>query len=265
MGTLGLQAAWAGAVSDDCFGHEITEKSRSARLDMRFIQRVSLPPLIAMVYQSDPPRYLFLGSGTADLAFEEAGLPDGWKAACELAHFGSISLVRDPLAARLEAIAADLKRRGVRISYDPNYRDVMGDEFPLQFRRMAELADIIKISDEDLACVYPDCSVDSALLEIRRLAPEALILFTRGTKGVALHTPDGSFQQPAYQLDAVADTVGAGDACIGAFISSLLLEPESSHEHHLRFAAATAAAACTQTGPYAPQRREVDRILRRHG
>jgi fructokinase len=259
-GTLGISTAWAGAVSDDFFGEEIVTKSRSANLDERFLQKVSKPPLIAMVHQTTPPRYFFLGDNSADLAFDEKKLPADWENACEIAHFGCISLVRQPLGEKLVGIARNLKRRGTRISYDPNYRNIMGPDFCLQFEEMARLADIIKLSDEDLEQIYPNIPSKVSLQRVRDISPQADILFTRGASGLALITPADTLEQPAFSV-TVIDTVGAGDACIGGFISSLLLDPKKNPAHHLRFAAATAAAACTHTGAYAPTRAQVEALM----
>ncbi|HKY93640.1 MAG TPA: PfkB family carbohydrate kinase, partial [Nevskiaceae bacterium] len=187
--TLGVPTAWAGAVSDDLFGHDLVAKSEAAGLDPRFRQVVARPPLIAVVHRTDPPQYFFLGTGTADLAFDDTRLPAGWQDACEVAHFGCISLVRQPLGMRLEAIAADLKRRGVAISFDPNVRNLMGPDYPALFERMARLADVIKVSDEDLAHIYPDAPPDASLARVRTFAPAATILLTRGARGITLMTP----------------------------------------------------------------------------
>jgi len=254
--TLGLPTGFGGAVSQDLFGQEIVERSRAAQLDMRFLQVVARPPLIAMVHQAHPPQYFFLGEGTADLAFDSSALPSGWQDACEIAHFGCISLVRQPLGARLFELAAELKARGTRISYDPNYRNLMGPDYPQFFEKMMALTDIVKISDEDLLQIYPERSAEESLALVRRLAPAALILYTRGSAGMTLYTADGSLSQDAFKV-SVADTVGAGDASIGGFIASLLGAPEASLQTHLRFAAATAAAVCTRTGAHAPSHAEV--------
>lgn len=259
-GTLNIATAWAGAVSDDFFGEEILQKSRTANLDLRFLQKVSKPPLIAMVHETSPPRYFFLGNDSADLAFDEKSLPAGWEDNCEIAHFGCISLVRQPLGEKLVGIARDLKRRGTRISYDPNYRNLMGPDFYLQFEQMAQLADIIKLSDEDLAQIYPSLPSGTALQRVREISPQSNILFTRGASGLALLTPTDTIEQPAFTV-TVADTVGAGDACIGGFISSLLAEPSKDWSYHLRFAAATAAAACAHRGAHAPTRVQVEALV----
>lgn len=262
--TLGLPTGFGGAVSDDLFGQEIVARSRSAGLDMRFLQVVARPPLIAMVHQAHPPQYFFLGEGTADLAFDSALLPSGWQDACEIAHFGCISLVRQPLGERLFGIARDLKARGARISYDPNYRNLMGPDYPAFFERMLALSDIVKISDEDLAQIYPGRSPEASLAHVRELAPQSMLLYTRGSAGMTLYRHDGTLTQDACKV-AVADTVGAGDASIGGFIASLLGTPDAPLQQHLRFAAATAAAVCTRTGAHAPSHAEVAALLDQAG
>ncbi|WP_428310279.1 carbohydrate kinase family protein [Hydrocarboniphaga sp.] len=258
--TLGVASAWGGAVSDDLFGRDIIALSRDAGLDLRFAQVVAKPPLIAMVHQTHPPQYFFLGSDTADLAFDESRLPAGWDAHCEFAHFGCISLVRQPLGARLLAMAERLKARGVRISFDPNYRNLMGADYPALFERLATIADIIKISDEDMGQIYPQLAADAALAHVRALAPDAMLLYTRGADGLTLYRHEQIIEQGAFKVE-VADTVGAGDSCIGGFIASLLSAPQASHAEHLRFAAATAAVVCAHAGAYSPSRGEVELLL----
>ncbi len=258
--TLGVMTGWGGAVSDDFFGQEIIEKSRIAGLDLRFAQTVPKAPLIAMVHQAHPPKYFFLGNDSADLAFDVSQLPAGWQDRCELAHFGCISLVRQPLGEQLCQIAVDLKQRGVKISYDPNYRNLMGPDFPATFERMAALSDILKISDEDLMQIYPQAQPAVALAHVRSIAPAAVVLYTRGAQGITLYSASTTIEQAAFKVE-VADTVGAGDASIGGFLASLLQQPERDLAFHLRQAAATAAAACMQKGAHAPSPAEVAALL----
>ncbi|MCY0388480.1 carbohydrate kinase [Robbsia sp. Bb-Pol-6] len=259
--TLGVPTGWGGAVSRDVFGQEIVDKSRAAGLDMRFLQVVDKPPLIAMVHQTSPPDYFFLGTDTADLAFDARALPAGWETQCEIAHFGCISLVREPLAGQLVALARRLRQAGTRISFDANYRNLMGPDYPAFFESMVANADIVKVSDEDLARIYPDRTSAAVLEDVRRRAAHALLLFTRGADGMTLFTGDAVLEQAALRVN-VADTVGAGDACIGGFLTSLLQRPAGPLAEHLHFAAATAAAACTRVGAYAPTRDDVLTLAR---
>ena len=259
--TLGVPTGWGGSVGNDLFGDALLRRSAEAGLDLRFAQQVAQPPLLAIVHALDPPRYFFVGS--ADQGFDATLLPGGWREACEYVHFGCISLVRQPLAARLLALAEELHARGVRISFDPNCRNLMGADYPPLFERLAAIADVVKLSDEDLRHIYPQSPLEQALAGLRaRMAPGAKLLYTRGVQGMHLYVDGAEFVQPALDV-AVRDTVGAGDACVGGFLASLMQRPQAGWPTHLRHAAAVAAAACTRAGAHAPGRAEVEALLAR--
>ncbi len=275
---LGIHTGWAGAISNDPFGQEIVTLSDRANLDARYRQVVDKPPLVAMVHRTNPPEYAFLGNDAADLAFDETRLPQGWEAACTLAHFGCISLVRQPLGTRLAGIARRLRDGGTRISFDANYRNLMGPDYPAFFEDMVAHSDIVKVSDEDLSQIYPhrdpQASLDAVLAMLQAAPPPRgaerstpaqsdagrMLLYTRGADGMTLYAGSQRIVQNAITV-AVSDTVGAGDACIGGLLASLLLHPSERLDVHVRFAAATAACACTQTGAHAPTLTEVDALL----
>ncbi|NKF22989.1 carbohydrate kinase family protein [Solimonas marina] len=258
--TLGMPSAWAGAVGDDPFGRDILELTETAGLDMRFAQRVAKPPLLAIVHETHPPQYFFVGNDAADLAFDEARLPKGWESHCRAAHFGCISLVREPLGSRLERIAQTLSARGTLISFDPNHRNLMGPDYRVQFERLAAYADVIKISDEDAAGIYPELAPADVIARLRQQRPDASLLYTRGSDGLSLYRRGEHFEQRAFAVK-VADTVGAGDACLGAFVCSLLSSPDADPATHLRYAAATAALVCTRSGAYAPSDAQVRQLM----
>jgi fructokinase len=254
---LGVPAAFAGAVSRDVFGDEIRRQSAAAGLDLRFLQHVARSPLLACVPSTAPPRYFFIGDDSADLAFDPGALPPGWLAAAEVVHFGSISLARDPLASRLVAIAERCRAAGRHVTFDPNHRTAMGPAYRPTLEHMVRLAHTVQCSDEDLAGLFPGDAVADALRQLRGWNPEAVVLLTRGAAGVELHAPAGVLRQPAFRV-SVADTVGAGDACMGGWVASRLLRPRASSAEHLAWAAATAAASCRRPGAYAPTRAEVE-------
>lgn len=258
---LGLRTAWCGAVSDDLFGQQIIDQSQSSGLDTRFIQVVDRPPLLAVVPQANPPSYFFIGENSADLAFDETQLPEGWEANCRVAHFGCISLVREPLGSRLVGIAQRLKQRGVKISFDPNYRNLMGPDFPQLFEKMAALADIVKVSGEDLEGIYRGVDPAESLLKVHALAPNADLLYTRGAAGLTLFSEGRAAMQPGFNIE-LRDSVGAGDACLGGLLAVQHLFPAADIESQARFAAATAAVACAHVGAYAPTPEEVEALLR---
>jgi fructokinase len=260
---LGIPTGYAGAVSRDLFGDEHLRLSREAGLDLRFTQQVDRPPFLAMVVSKHPPRYFFIGEDSADLNYDLAALPAGWLEAAEVIHFGCISLVREPHASRLVALAERAHAAGKRVCFDPNYRALMDDpRYPATLARMARLADFIKVSDEDLSGLFPGAGEAAALGRLRELAPRAAILLTRGAAGMRLLLPDREVDQPAFTVP-VRDTVGAGDASMAAWMASLLASPAAPPEAHVRFAAATAAVVCAHDGAHAPTREEVEELLAR--
>jgi fructokinase len=248
---LGIASAFAGAVSRDVFGAELAAANAAAGLDARFLQQVDRPPLLAVVHERHPPRYFFIGTDSADLHFDPARLPDGWEDAAAWVHFGGISLARAPLADTLVTLARDLKRRGVKISYDPNYRALMDEGYDATLRAMVALADVVKVSDEDLHGLFRHDDTDAAFAALRAMHPDATFLFTRGGDGAHLIRPDGAWQAAAPRVDVV-DTVGAGDASIGALLYSLMTWPERAGGNHLRFAVAAGTAACRVAGAQPP-------------
>jgi fructokinase len=251
MAKLGAASAFAGAVSRDVFGEQLWQASLDAGLDARFVQRVDKSPLLAIVHRLDPPSYFFVGDDSADLHFDAALLPHGWRAGCRWAHFGGISLARQPLAAELVALAEALKSDGVRISYDPNFRAIMDERYDATLRRMTALADVIKVSEEDLTGLLRVDDPDAAFATLRAWNPQACYLYTKGAAGASLHTVDGDWNVAAPHIVPV-DTVGAGDASIAALAFSLLHAPERDGLAHLRFAVAAGAAACLAAGATPP-------------
>lgn len=248
MSTLGQLSAFAGAISQDPFGAEIWRASQDAHLDMRFIQQLPRPPLLAVVHEVEPPRYFFIGHDSADLYFRPEGLPAGWTRAVRWAHFGSLGLVREPLAGRLLALAQGLKSEGRLISYDPNFRaPPMDSRYDDTLEQMCRLADVIKVSDEDLRGLFRVPDHRSGLAQIAAWNPGAWLLLTRGGAGATLYhgVEEATGRPPAVD---VVDTVGAGDTALAGLLDSLMRDAGAPAAQHLRWALAAGAAACTVAG-----------------
>lgn len=249
---LGVPSAFAGAVGEDHFGDEIRHASEAAGLDLRFLQHVPQPTLMAVVYRKDPPAYRFLGENSADLHFDPAHLPGGWLGAARWLHLGGISLNRPPLTDTLMRVMEAAHAAGVKISFDPNARIThRHPAYPAVFRAVTRRASLIKLSDEDLHFFYPDQSEEDALRALRGLNARAPIVVTRGAAGASLYQSAGRVNLPAVPV-RVADTVGAGDALCAGMLVSATTRPDALWTEHLRLGLRAAAAACTHAGAYAP-------------
>jgi fructokinase len=127
-------------------------------------------------------------------------------------------------------------------------------------RKMAALADLIKVSDEDLHMLFRGIDEQEALAQVRAMNPQATVLVTRGSSEATLHVGEQHYCAKPPKVD-VADTVGAGDASIGGLLYSLMSRP-GDWPDHLRFALAAGAAACRFSGAHSPSLEEVEDLLK---
>ncbi|MFB0833650.1 carbohydrate kinase family protein [Arthrobacter halodurans] len=137
-------------------------------------------------------------------------------------HAGSIASFLAPGAAGVKSV---LRRcAGVStVTYDPNIRpELLGSHYEARdiFEDLIPLTDVVKLSDEDAAWLYPRMSLEEAARHIRGLGAD-LVVITRGSNGSFLLTADTDISVPAVE-SVVADTIGAGDAYMAALILGLL-------------------------------------------
>ena len=257
VSALGVSSAFAGAIGHDNFGEDLWAASQASGLDLRFLQRVSQPTLMAVVYSAAPPAYRFLGENSADLHFDAARLPEGWTGQARWLHLGGISLARQPLAGSLLNLMDAAQSAGVKISFDPNARISPRDPaYRPIFERVLRAADLIKLSDEDLRFFFPNHDEAAAMRTLRGLNSQAPIVITRGGDGASLYHAAGRVDLSAPKVQ-VADTVGAGDALCAGLLVSASRNPEQIWPTHLAFALKVASAACSRAGAFAPSRADV--------
>lgn len=165
-------------------------------------------------------------TGAATYVFDlEWDVPDTYPQRDEppvVAHTGSISSMLAPGA---EAVERELRRLRPTstISFDPNARpSIVGpasDNLPI-VERLVALADVVKVSDEDLAWLYPGEAPQDVAVRWAGSGP-ALVVVTMGGEGAFAATEGGqTLTVPAPKVQ-VADTVGAGDSFMGGLIDGL--------------------------------------------
>jgi fructokinase len=195
-------------------------------------------------------------------------------------HVGSLGVVLAPGDEQVRRLVEAVSRRGdVAISYDPNVRASVTPDArrsAVIAERMAALAHVVKMSDEDLAFLFPGTTPEQ--LATRLLGPEAgvtqLLVVTQGPCGAVVATRNFSFSVAAIPI-AVVDTVGAGDAFMAALLAGLadvsLLSTEALAEcatsdgdvlHRIiDQALAAAALTCARPGADPPTAQELRRFL----
>jgi fructokinase len=128
------------------------------------------------------------------------------------------------------------------------------------------MADIVKLSDEDLDWFGESGSHDEIAARWLQLGPN-LVVITRGSKGAVGYTARGQVEVPAAPV-RVADTVGAGDTFNAGILGGLrdagLLSKASIQELSdkalrsvLEFAIEAAAITVSRPGANPPWRHEL--------
>ncbi len=136
-------------------------------------------------------------------------------------HTGSIAAFLPPGG---DAVFELVRRAqgGLTVSYDPNARPaLMGDAGQARARveRFVAAADVVKVSDEDLAWLLPGADPAAVAADWLELGP-AVVVVTRGGDGATGLCADGRVDVPAPPVDVV-DTVGAGDAFTAGLLDAL--------------------------------------------
>ena len=268
---LGVDAALLAGLSTDYLGRRLLQVLQDEGVRQDYLLDFAAPTTLAMVAvgANGSPQYSFRGEGCADRQLQPQHLPALGPEVRGL-HIGSFSLVVQPIADTLLALVRRESGRRL-ISLDPNVRLNPQPDIDLWRARIAtlvELADLIKVSDEDLHLLYPDqdpAQVIEGWLQHRC----QLVFLTRGGEGASVFSQaHGSWSTPAREVK-IADTVGAGDTFQAALITWLTEQQLDSVEgvkqlgreqidRMLKFAVQAAALTCSKTGPDLPYRRQLD-------
>ena len=209
--------------------------------------------------------YEFLIDGTATFDFNSSWLPDPYRYQPQVLHIGTLVTVIEPGASALYDWAMQVAELAP-IVFDPNIRPSVQpdrDLYEAAVEKWAALSAVIKVSDDDLAWLFPGQSIDD--VANRWINDGVFLVFvTRGANGLVGYTADGQVEVPGVKVDVV-DTVGAGDT-VGAIVVEAMLAHGLVElrgdllRSVLTRAAAAAAITCSRKGAQPPYKHELPMI-----
>lgn len=269
LGRLGEETGFASGISNDMFGEQLIKALRESGVDPSFCIRSDHPTTLAFVKLTDGhATYSFFDENSAGRMVSENDLPEVPETV-EAMHFGAISLIPEPCGTAYEALMRKNRAKTV-ISLDPNIRPSFINDAEAhrdRIKRMIAMADIVKVSDEDIDWIT-DGGDRKEAIDQWLADTTSLVLLTKGAEGVTAFTASGEFHQPAENVDVV-DTVGAGDTfnagLLAGLRSALILSKPALKQADpamiqpaLALASKVAAHVVGQAGANPPWRKELE-------
>ncbi len=240
LGRLGIPTGMLTGLSTDMFGIQLAAALKASHVDTSRAVVSNRPTTLAFVQlNGGQATYNFVDEGSAGRMLTPVDMPTLTTDVSAL-YLGGISLASEPSA---DAYIALLKAEGAQrpVMIDPNIRPGLVDNIPAYRSRLEGaigLADLVKVSDEDLEWLVPGpSSLKSKATALLELGPDAVIL-TRGAEGATGYLKSGAEVQIPAVRAKVIDTVGAGDTFNAGVLAHLFDAGEADQDdgirHHAR-------------------------------
>jgi fructokinase len=277
LGNHDVSVGFLGPISRDDYGQMLSQQLVAAGVDTSLVRWSDAPTPRAVVHKQHDGRneYTFELARTSLIDLTPSDLPvlphEAWAV-----YVGTLALAIDPPATAYEALV-DREAGRRQIIIDPNVRpEIFGDvaSYRDRFERLARLAHLVKLSDDDAAWIYPGLRLEEVVELILGFGPR-IVAVTRGERG-AVAASAAAFVDVAGIPANVIDTVGAGDSFGAAMVAALVDDgafgPRATRtaddvvlNRAVTYAVAASAITCTRAGAVPPSRAEIDAQLRALG
>ena len=263
---LGRPVAFLGRLSTDRFGRELQAMLERDGVALDAVVTTDEPTTLALAELDDAgaARYRFYERGTSAPGLQKAEALAALPAGVEVLHVGTLGIHLEPVADAIEALVERLAGEAL-VAIDPNVRPgVLADPagFRARLARLLDRADLVKLSEDDLAWLAPGAAPEDGVRSLLGAARAGVL--TRGPDGALVVTRTDAIEIAAPRVDVV-DTIGAGDAFGGGLVAWWQLRGHRRDELDdldalagaVRFACQVAALTCARAGASPPSLAEV--------
>lgn len=226
----GVGTMYLNPLSRDRFGRQLAAMLAQDGVHLAVPEAVLQVTSLAVVNVNEQghPDYAFYREGVADRATSADALTQACRQLenLSLVCTGALALSPDDADTYLPWLAAQ-RQAGRTVVIDANLRPSVMPNLEKYRRHVLtalQYADVIKASDEDLACLdLPGADALAQAQQLLQRSRASVLALTLGPKGAALLTRHGQlFQAHEAEPVAVVDTVGAGDCFLAGLVTAML-------------------------------------------
>jgi fructokinase len=275
-GRLGAPVALLARLGTGPLASALRRHAELSGVDPRGFVTATEPVSLAVVGlgPDGSPDYGFHVQGAADWQWTDEELAAALPPTTAVLHVGSISSWTPPGSEAIARLAERLAGAAL-VSVDPNLRPMLAggpvgaalgndpEGVRTRLDRLIAVADLVKVSAEDLAWLEPDTAdLDAAARRWADRGP-ALVLLTDGGAPLRIARPGRPLLHREPPRVTVVDTVGAGDSLAAGLFAGLLTRgvitraalealPDDDLLALVDDAALVAALTCTRVGADPP-------------
>lgn len=253
LAKLGFSVSWISRLGSDEFGYNIRDFIRGHGVDVsRVLFDEKAPTGVFFVEKNanDETRSLYYRTGSAASRMHASDLDMDFICSHQIIHLTGITpILSDSCRVMTTALITEARKRGLKITFDPNLRLRMApvETFRQILQPILKMVDIFLPSDNELLLLMDTKDLEDAILRAGDFGLNHVVI-KRGDKGSLLVKDGTQCQEPAFPVKKLVSSMAAGDAFDAGYLAAELKGFEGSKA--LKLANCLGAMATLAWGPY---------------
>lgn len=226
LARLNVESMFLGKVGNDVLGRFLIETLGNYGVDTTAVSttdEVRTGAVFVTLAANGERSFDFYINPSADQFLQEDEIQESFFKNKKILHFGSISLINEPVRSATHKAVALAKQHGMLISYDPNLRlGLWSDAETAKSMILSMLpeVDVLKVSEEELEFLTDEADIKNGVNVLQSTWKVPFVIVTCGASGSILVTEREYVAVPALKVNAI-DTTGAGDAYMSGILYRL--------------------------------------------
>ena len=219
---LGLHAVLVASCGNDGLGDYVIRKLKSNQVNFQHVRKSVTAPTSVIFVSKSTETPDFIPYRQADCEIFESQLPDEIIAQTKIFHTTCFALSKNPARETILNRAKKAAELGVKLSIDINFSERIWpnrEEAKQVLKEYLANDPLVKLSEDDCYRLFAEEKSEAFIFNYFHEMGASTICLTKGKNGVVVSdTKHGIFFQPAFQINEIKDTTGAGDAFWTGFL-----------------------------------------------